>query len=607
VNCIEAQVLLAAHRELKQVDEDNWALADHLELCSQCRQVLANDSLIGEQVRALPVIQPPAEMHGSLMRALAAEHFQFMQRSPASAPPTPDFLKPYMREHAHSSHTTDPLAAFSSASTGPLPVLKTPYAKRSRRRISGQFAVIGLAAVFFMTLMMGGITSLLLLANGRENPASPSAINQPTEVQQEAYTTATPYQHVVSAVGDATSIYYSGYGSDTNSGWMLERLDRDTKISTPLFAAPSTTPLVILGSANGWLVWLQFDTTNSQQGRVLHGPTHTLMRGWSLNYLSLVAPLHAHATTPVPATRTLLSGTFDQATAPSWVHTPVQGIWFMHDSLLVASTGADGVSRLESYPLSATGSAGASTIAQADPGHIFASPTATGDGSQIFWADEWVSADNAVHSNIWTRQELSNSVSRPGSAVQRPIEITRPYLQNGASFRPAVVDDELFLLDSSGQLGTAASTGGTPTTTQAATPSPSVSPNTNTTALTSWADSSIYTPALDMGVRGNAVVLPLENDPFFVTPLPLINGTAASGLQAGTGFVFWQTPDGTFNMFDAATKLQVNLNNDQMNGAQFMAVNGTTAVWTTDTGATNASGNGSPSPLTLQAFNWPRR
>ncbi len=594
--------MLAAHRELKNVDVDSSELDEHLEQCPECRRVLANASFIGEQVRALPALEPPSEMQERLMRALASEHFKFMQRSPASTPAPPAFLQPYLQEQAHSSPSTDSLVAFSTASTGPLPVLKTPYKKRWR--ISGQFAVIGLAAVLFMALMIGGVTTLLFLARGYvvTNPASTS-INQPAEVQQEAYTTYTPYQHVVSAVGDATSIYYSAYGNDLNGGWMLERMDRSTKISQPLLKTPSVTPLVILGSKNGWLVWLQFDAAGAGQGIELHGRQQTLLRGWSLHYLSLAAPQLAHIENPIPTTRKLASGTFDQEAVPGWIHTPVQGIWFVQDNLLVAYLGDNGAAHLVSYPLSTTGGVNATELARAGPGHVFTSPTANSDGSQIYWADEWNTNDGSLHSNIWTRQELNPDVLKHGNATQDPITITQPFLQNGTSFRPAVVDDELFLLDSSDQLGTTTTPGSTPTSLAVSTPTSSATPNTGA-SMTPWADSSVYTPPEDMSVRGNLVMLPLAGDP--AAPPSLLSAPGnASDLQAGDNFVVWQSADGSFNMYDASAKGPVILNNDGMNGAQFMAVNGITAVWAFDNGTSASSG--SFSPITLQAFNWPRK
>ena len=251
-------MLLAAHRELNADDVLTVELDAHLEQCPACRHVLARYSLIGEQIRSLPALDPPPDMHAKLMRALATEHTQFMQRTSPPALPPPEFLKPYLRNHVHSSSKTDSLAAFSSADTGPLPIIRST--RKKRRRTFGQFAAIGLAAAFLMALMMGGITSLLLLAHGQlgTEPA-PLVVNHPADVAKVSYTTSTGYNHVVSAVADESSIYYTAYGDGDNSNWMIEQLDRATKVSTPLLPTASASPLIVLGNSNDWLVWLQFD------------------------------------------------------------------------------------------------------------------------------------------------------------------------------------------------------------------------------------------------------------------------------------------------------------------------------------------------------------
>lgn len=600
--------MLAAHRELKNIDVDTIELDEHLEQCSACRQVLAGYSSIGEHIRGLSALEPSPDMHTKLMQSLAAEHFQFIQRSPTAAPPPPDFLKPYMQEHAHSSHKMDSLAAFSTANTGALPVLPKPYKKRTKHRMGSQFALIGLAAVFLMALMMGSITSLLLLAQGHVSGGqTPAIVDFPTEVQVAAYSTHTNYQHVVSAIGDTSSIYYTAYGNDTNSGWMLEQMDRATRISTPLLASPSASPLIVLGSQNGWLVWLQFDAPKFMgQGTLLHTNT-VLLRNWSLHYLSLAAPQHVHVSTTIPTSMTLVSGTFDQGAAPSWVHSPIQGIWFMQDTLLVASIGNNGVSHLTRYPLTPTTGSPVTEIAQASPEHIFTSPTANNDGSQMYWSEEWRTADGMLHSNIWTRQVQDTSVSRHGKLVQQPMIVTQLFLQDGMSFRPVVVDDALFLLNTGNQLGLASPTPGrTAQPAQTSTPVPSVTPNTGANT-TSWADNSVYMPPLDNGVRGNLLMFPLNGDPT-VTPTPIGDPGASAALQAGKDFVLWQSGDGSFKMYDAATKNNVIIN-EVLNTAQFVAVNGTTVTWTVDNGATttNNNNNGSSQVATLQEFSWPRK
>jgi len=128
-------VLLAAHRDLKNEQIDTTELDVHLEQCASCRQVLARNSLIGEQVRTLPPLEPAPKLYTKLMRALANEHAQSLQRSPSTTPPAPEFLKPYLREHATATQKTESLAAFSTADTGPLPIIRTARKKPQRPRM----------------------------------------------------------------------------------------------------------------------------------------------------------------------------------------------------------------------------------------------------------------------------------------------------------------------------------------------------------------------------------------------------------------------------------------------------------------------------------------
>ena len=602
MNCTRAQVLLAAHRELNTDDVETVALDAHLEQCASCRHTLARYSHLGEQLRSLPALEPSPAMYSNLMLALVAEHSQFIRRSVSSTPPPPEFLKPYLREHTHSSAKTDPLAAFSSADTGPLPIIQAVRKKR-RHSSLGQLTAIGLAAVFLMTLMMGGITSLLLLAHGQVSTApAPLVVNRPTQVVRASYTTATVYNHVVSAVADRTSIYYSAYGDGNNSNWMLEQMDRATKISAPLLATSSASPLIVLGSANGWLAWLQFDAPKITSRAVL--PDHStlpLKRTWSLRYISLVGPAGRDTAVPNQPV-TLLSGTFVQDATLSWIHSPIQGIWFTQSSLLVAMVDENGVSHLVLYPIGENNVVATTEIAQAGPDHILTSPTANNDGTRIFWAEEWRGDDLNLHSNIWTQQEIDAPMPLHGQAIRHRMTSRQLFLQDGLSFTPLVVNDELFLISTANGAGlTQATPNTTPLATSTSTPLPVATPNTSTPPATSWANSIFYAAALDSSVRGSVVMYPLA-DSANVSSIQVVAAASASSIQAGTNFVLWQNSDGSYGMYDAVIKSSITVG-DVLNDAQFVAVNGATAVWTiNNTGATR--GGAIPSTI-LQAFSWP--
>ncbi len=168
MNCNQARSMLIAYRELKHGQVDTTELDVHLEQCAACRQVLAQHSVVGERLRLLPTIEPKPDAHTKLMQTLAVEHARFLQQSTSahasSASSVPDFLKPYMNEQAQAAEKkAASLRAFSTAETGPLPVIRM----KSKKRIAptGQFAVLGLAASFLLVFLVGGLVALLTFAN----------------------------------------------------------------------------------------------------------------------------------------------------------------------------------------------------------------------------------------------------------------------------------------------------------------------------------------------------------------------------------------------------------------------------------------------------------
>ncbi|MBV9256981.1 MAG: hypothetical protein JO215_03070, partial [Ktedonobacteraceae bacterium] len=400
MNCSQARTMLAAYRELKNGHMDTTALEVHLSSCTDCRTFLAQGSLVGERIRVLPEIQLPADAHTKLMRALAAEHTRFLQQSPPSRQtiPVPSFLAPYLKDQGQA--VPDHIAAFSTADTGPLPLLEMPRKRRNTRhsiRMS-PFAVIGLAAAFLMTIMVGGLTSLVILANrGVPADVGKATVGQFSQLTLTNYTTTTSYTHIVSAVGNRENIYYTAYGD--NNGWMLAALDNQTKISTPLLSNASTSPLIVLSSSDNWLTWLRFDPPKQIANKNAHSHTEHEIRTWSLQatYLGIDPASTFSSTNPL----LLQKGTFDEATAPTWVHTPVEGIWSGENILLVATLDKQGTSHLTRYTLDAEKGPRATELATVNDGHILTSPTANSSGTSIYWSDEWMSYDNILHSNIW--------------------------------------------------------------------------------------------------------------------------------------------------------------------------------------------------------------
>lgn len=595
--------MLADYRELQDGKGDTLALDEHLAHCAACRQALAQQTGIGESLRALPSLEPLPEAQSRLMQALAAEQVRHMQRSVASAvTPPPTFLKPYIRAHLQKTPQTEALTAFSTADTGPLPVIQVPR-RRPRLQQMNPFAIVGIAAAFLMVVMMGGLTSLLLLThNGLSSVGDTASINNFVQVSRTSYTTTTPYPHVVSAVANRNTIYYTAYG-DGSTGWMLEEFDTKANFSTPLLSSESETPLVVLGTSQNWLVWLQLDVlkpVSAKQPLVHNAPQE---RTWSLHALNLDSTNQSTAT-PV----TLLKDTFNEGTAPSWVNNPVQGISFTEQSLLVATLDAKGDAHLWQFKLGGKTPGQPTELASASNGHIITSPTANSSGSSIYWSEEWQGDGAVLHSNIWTQQAAPVIPNKTGKWVQHVESSKYLFSADEMSFHPQVVNDTLFYL-STNPLATA---GGTqtasglvkPAATATADTVPTVATQATSVAtqpVTTKVDSTIITSSPDQAIQGTLLAVrpesaqPIEMDSTGLDTIP----------QGGSRFIVWQNSIKGLEMYDEVSRTPVVVKDVVPKDAKFMMVNGESAVWSMNTDSATANTDITGPAVTFSMFNWP--
>jgi hypothetical protein len=633
--------MLSAYREREIEEQASVELDAHLEQCAACRETLASYTDVGAKVHAAPVFAPPQDMHAKLMKALADEQLKFLQKSAPGKVSTPEFLKPYLPERARETQRQDDIASFSTAETGPLPIIRT---KRKPRRVQvNQLAVLGLAAAILIMLMTGGLTSLLMLA--KSNPTSisktTSSLALPTEVDQKFYTTNTLYPNVTSAIPSGNYVYYAASGNGANSNsWMIMQLDRSTQISKPLLNISSSDPLVVLQASNSWLVWLEYSLPQPMAHENWPGNNshHSPQRTWSLHYLSLLQQPQSQSTasgngsatstptvtvtptrqtgakTPVdqqpvvallPESTVLTQGIFDSLTAPTWVTTPVQGTWLANNTLLVVALDAKGISHLESYQLvqpvlsAATGKAAVSQtavtkeakgqlIATAPAGHVFTWPTADTSGMDVYWADEWIAADGTLQSDVWQQTAFEQIINNGGYPEAEVSYTQKIFLADGLSFQPQVVDNTLFFLSASeiSVTNNDVVPNGIPLPLSATDSSVNLTPRT---------DPSVYASLPDATVHGTIFMIPL-NGLNLGTENSLGTVGQAVGLQAGNNYVVWQDSSG-YKMYDVVRQADVVLG-DTLNNATILIVDGNTTLWFS--GDTMPGAN-----LTLMVYNWP--
>ncbi len=596
--------MLAAYRELKKGQMDTTALEVHLSSCAACRAFLTQSSLVGERLRSLPAIEPPADAHTKLMEALATEHARFIQSAPPSAQstPVPDFLAPYLKDHAQ--ETTNNIAAFSTADTGPLPVIQAPHRRRNRPFLMSHFAIVGLAAAFLMIIMAGGLTSLVILANRGLQEQAPASFVQLSQITLANYTTKTTYSHIASAVADRQNIYYTAT-NNTGTGWMLSVLDNQTKVSTPLLSKESTSPLIVLSSSDNWLIWLQYDLPRkvvSENTHTHHNTSHEV-RNWSLKatYVGTDQSTTLTSSTPI----TLSKGTFDPTTAPTWINTPILGTWLTKDTLLVTSIDAKGTSHLTHYELNAEKNPTTTELATVGNGHILTSPTANSSDTSIYWSEEWMTGDNILHSTIWAQKTTPAMLPLHGRWTPRATTDTYQFSTDGTFFRPQVVNDTLFLLNvqkvaSASQATASATTNSTPDASATATAQQS----STTLART---DPTIYGLQPDAKLQGTLQTFSAIDDA--PVQIPLNSNGPVQALQAGSRFILWQDSDNKgIGMYDVVARQPVIVGTNSVpNNTALLAVNGDTAVWTVGANSTATATPDTGTSITFSTFNWPTR
>ena len=626
MNCSQARALLAIYRETKKDPQDSAALADHLAHCEACSAASAQYNLVGERIRSLPTIEPSPDAQSRLMQALAAEHARCLQRSPSSATAksAPAFLAPYLQDAVHKSAPSDTLRAFSSANTGPLPAIRPTKAHSSYRM--SHIAIVGLAASFLIVLMTGGLTALLLIA--RQGPSnsipitSNTSIHQSSQVDTVPHATLAAYPHVASAVANEDSIYYTAY-NDGATDWMLEKLDNsNNQTSTPLLSTPATNPLLVLGGTKDWLVWLQIDAPSQTKGKATSALAEKKLEGsWSLHALAL-SSLTSTSTHEDVKSILLHKDSFDSANIPSWINAPVQGLWFLQNRVLVTFIDNKATSHLVSYQLDTEKVSATKELAHTGKGHILTSPTATSDGTDIYWSEEWMSSTRSLIGKIWTQQTVASTPNQGGRWAPHTKTETYLFRPDENLFHPQIVNNTLFLLNNatgitgSTQNGVQQEQIAQPTSTTAAKIGTAVAVRGAATPASlnvatvlggvTRIDPTIRIPQADETLAGK--LLAFTADGSLPQSTPTDDNRPVSALQGGSRFLIWQNAAGGFGMYDVATRSQVSIDPaDIPKDAAFMAVNGDTAVWAvyTKPASPDTIQDNTDSKVTFGTFKWP--
>jgi hypothetical protein len=398
MTCAQARQSLGASRRNDWSTQDLAALSAHLATCAECRKVEAAFRGVGEQIRDLPSIQPPASFRASVFAAIAADQARIQRQAQAEragkaglgapAQTTAPRVAAAITEAA--SADTDPtLRVVRRTPPPPTSWRITDLVERVRATSYGVRAAMAIAALLLLALI-GSVAV----------PASPLYLGG-AGAQIAQYQPNAQYAHVSSAGASHGWLVYSG--KDAGGAEMLFAENRSSNTMTPLLSAPSKNPLTVYGVTNRWAVWSARD-----------GDTWTLY----------ASPLRGG--TP----QTLLSSADDGSdTGPATLH----GVWVGDEMALAAVTTRAATSEIRKIDLAPT-TPKATTLASTNTlNHTYVSPSE--DGGAYYWAEVWMDGGRDMHSVVW-REDAAQHIERVTSSE--------------AAFQPQATGGSLLYVESPG-------------------------------------------------------------------------------------------------------------------------------------------------------------
>jgi hypothetical protein len=386
VTCAQARQSLGASRRNDWSTQDLAALSAHLSTCPDCRKVEAAYRGVGEQIRDLPSIQPPASFRASVFAAIAADQARIQRQvhaEKAAAEKAEEAGKPGLGAPAQATAPrvaaaiteaagaeTDPtLRVVRRMPPPPAPWRITDLVERARASSYGVRAALAVAAMLLLALI-GSVAV----------PASPLYLGG-AGAQVAQYEPNAQYAHVSSAGASHGWLVYSG--KDAGGAEMLFAENRSSNTMTPLLSAPSKNPLTVYGLTSRWAIWSARDGD-----------------AWTL----YASPLTGGKA------QTLLSSADDGSdTGPVTLH----GVWVGDEIALAAVTTRAATSEIRKIDL-APATPKATTLASTNTlNHTYVSPSE--DGGAYYWAEIWMDGGRDLHSVIW-REDTSRHVERVTSS-----------------------------------------------------------------------------------------------------------------------------------------------------------------------------------------------
>jgi len=409
MRCSEVRQLLAAYRRDDSSPAEYAELQAHLLECAECRALDAEFRRVGESIRSLPQLAPPADFFARVMAAVQTEEARTSEQAKAPATKPETVVVPGLTNISHYPRLRQSVAE-RRVRLAPMRTTRSPaatFALRYSAVMAATFLIFALGLSVALFQLLGG--------NPPGTPPGPpfTCINAPCPPPYFSVFTPDAAYPIVGDLSASPDGQYVVYAAHTpQGGWMLEELNRRTRKSVALLPAAVGGPLTIEGWARSWVLWTTGDPRSSDHWRL---------------YASELTPALPGAAETLQVLQGGLSGQDGQVLALHGVHT-------FGSTVLLAEQRSDERGQLVQLDLTNQGEKSRSVLATSQPKHWIADPTT--DGQAYYWADEWLDPDGTLHGNI---MRLIPTSLLAGD----PVAITA----NDGSFAPMIVAGKLVWLE----------------------------------------------------------------------------------------------------------------------------------------------------------------
>ena len=400
MKCEDIRVLLAAYRRSEWTLDEQRAVSKHLAGCAECRRWEVAARGVGEHLRQLPTITPPASLRERVFAAIREE--ERASQSAASATPMPTTAKKTVT-------TPISIAAARGAAANvlrPVRIVPPPTERVGEVAIGqmhiphvwlGRKTAIATVAALFALIFLAKLlpyttTQIPRIVTG--NNSNPACLSQYCQQGNTSVLTADPtYPQVQSVVADSTEAVYVGKSATGQE--MLFVSDIATKKPVALLDTPVNGQLTVVALTPKLLIWTIGTTDDSKSN-------------WSIDALPLVK---GKVQSDVTQIITLAArGTYLQdGNSPILA---VNAFWVHQQSVLLTVTTQSLASELVRADLADNGIAFTETaIAQAASNHAFADPYL--DDSAMYWVDASVGANATSQHVIWQESLQLGAAATP--------------------------------------------------------------------------------------------------------------------------------------------------------------------------------------------------